>query len=62
MGSALQAGGSVPAEESVFDFVSRRIGDEAARVLVDAMVSGIYAGDVRSLSLPATFPKMWRRL
>ena len=49
-----------PSEESVFDFVARRIGDEAARVLVDAMVSGIYAGDVRSLSLPATFPKMWR--
>jgi oxygen-dependent protoporphyrinogen oxidase len=49
-----------PSEESVFDFVERRIGGEAARVLVDAMVSGIYAGDVRSLSLQATFPKMWR--
>ncbi len=49
-----------PSEESVFDFVARRIGDEAARILVDAMVSGIYAGDVRALSLPATFPKMWR--
>jgi oxygen-dependent protoporphyrinogen oxidase len=49
-----------PSEESVFDFVARRIGDEAARVLVDAMVSGIYAGDVKALSLQATFPKMWR--
>jgi oxygen-dependent protoporphyrinogen oxidase len=44
----------------VFDFVARRIGAEAASVLVDAMVSGIYAGDVRNLSLPATFPKMHR--
>jgi oxygen-dependent protoporphyrinogen oxidase len=45
-------------DESVYDFVSRRIGAEAASVLVDAMVSGIYAGDVRQLSLPATFPRM----
>lgn len=46
-------------DESVFDFASRRIGREAARVLVDAMVSGVYAGDARRLSLEATFPKMW---
>ncbi|HET9235200.1 MAG TPA: protoporphyrinogen oxidase, partial [Candidatus Eisenbacteria bacterium] len=32
-------------DESVLAFASRRIGSEAARVLVDAMVSGIYAGD-----------------
>jgi len=46
-------------DESVFDFASRRIGTEAAAVLVDAMVSGIFAGDARSLSLRAAFPKMW---
>jgi len=46
------------AEESVFDFASRRIGPEAASVLVDAMVSGIYAGNVKRLSLEGTFPKM----
>ncbi|HXV76611.1 MAG TPA: protoporphyrinogen oxidase, partial [Candidatus Polarisedimenticolaceae bacterium] len=45
-------------DESVHEFVSRRIGAEAAAVLVDAMVSGIYVGDARRLSLPATFPKM----
>lgn len=45
-------------DESVFEFASRRIGRGAASVLVDAMVTGIYAGDVRSLSLPATFPRM----
>jgi oxygen-dependent protoporphyrinogen oxidase len=51
-----------PAEgdESVFDFAARRIGREAARVLVDAMVTGVYAGDSTRLSLKATFPKMWR--
>ena len=47
-------------DESVFSFASRRIGKEAARVLVDAMVTGIYAGDSSTLSLEATFPKMWR--
>jgi len=45
-------------DESVYQFVARRIGAEAASVLVDAMVSGIYAGNVNELSLPATFPKM----
>jgi oxygen-dependent protoporphyrinogen oxidase len=45
-------------EESVFTFASRRIGREAAEVLVDAMVTGVYAGDPGKLSLPATFPKM----
>ncbi|MFZ5787960.1 MAG: protoporphyrinogen oxidase, partial [Acidobacteriota bacterium] len=47
-----------PVEESVFDFAARRIGVEAASVLVDAMVTGVYAGDPRRLSLPATFPRM----
>ncbi|HHQ48793.1 MAG TPA: protoporphyrinogen oxidase [Acidobacteria bacterium] len=34
------------------------MGEGAARVLVDAMVTGVYAGDSRRLSLAATFPKM----
>jgi oxygen-dependent protoporphyrinogen oxidase len=46
--------------EAIFDFASRRIGRQAASVLVDAMVSGIYAGDVRQLELETTFPKMRR--
>lgn len=48
------------ADESVFEFASRRIGREAASILVDAMVSGVYAGNARQLSLGATFPKMRR--
>jgi oxygen-dependent protoporphyrinogen oxidase len=46
--------------ETIHDFTSRRIGRQAASLLVDAMVSGIYAGDVRQLELEATFPKMRR--
>jgi oxygen-dependent protoporphyrinogen oxidase len=46
------------ADESVFDFAARRIGREAAEVLVDAMVTGVYAGDSRRLSLAGAFPRM----
>lgn len=45
-------------DESVFDFARRRIGREAAEILVDAMVTGVYAGDSRRLSLAAAFPRM----
>ncbi len=45
-------------DESVFDFAARRIGPEAARTLIDPMVSGIYGGDARRLSLRSCFPIM----
>jgi len=47
-------------DETIFDFASRRIGSEAASVLIDAMVSGVFAGNVHELSLGASFPKMAR--
>jgi oxygen-dependent protoporphyrinogen oxidase len=46
------------ADESVYDFARRRLGSEAAEVLVDAMVTGIYAGDPHRLSLEACFPRL----
>jgi len=45
-------------EESVFDFAARRIGRAAAETFVDPMVSGVYGGLARELSLPACFPIM----
>lgn len=45
-------------DETIYEFGRRRIGDEAARVLIDAMVSGVFAGDIHALSLASTFPKM----
>lgn len=45
-------------DETIFGFGSRRIGKEATSVLIDAMVSGVFAGDVTRLSLAASFPKM----
>lgn len=47
------------ADETIHGFASRRLGLEAADMLVDPMVSGIFAGDARQLSLRAAFPKMW---
>jgi len=46
------------ADESIFNFVCRRIGREAAETLIDPMVSGVYGGDAETLSLGACFPVM----
>ena len=45
-------------DESVWAFASRRIGRQAADVLVDAMVTGIFGGDPKALSLRSAFPRM----
>ena len=45
-------------DESVFDFAARRIGRAAASTFVDPMVSGIFGGLARELSLPSCFPIM----
>jgi oxygen-dependent protoporphyrinogen oxidase len=45
-------------DESIYDFAARRIGREAASVMIDSMVSGIYGGDAHELSLEACFPVM----
>ena len=45
-------------EESVASFARRRIGREAAELLVAPFVSGIYAGDAEQLSVQAAFPKL----
>lgn len=47
-------------DESIYGFAARHIGQEAADAMIDPMVSGIFAGDARGLSLHACFPKMWQ--
>jgi len=47
-------------DETVHDFVARRLGDEAARILADAMVSGSFAGDSKNLSVKSAFPILKR--
>lgn len=45
-------------DESIYHFVQRRIGTEAADYLVQPMVSGIYGGMADRLSLRSCFPIM----
>lgn len=45
-------------DESVHDFACRRLGRGVAEILVDGMVSGIFAGDPRRLSVDSAFPKL----
>ena len=45
-------------EETVYSFGRRRLGETFASYLLDPMVSGIFAGNAKELSLPAVFPKM----
>ncbi len=49
---------SVRREETVYDFVARHFGFEAARVFAGVFVAGITAGDPRELSLDALFPRL----
>lgn len=51
---------SHPQEESIETFGYRRLGREATRWLLDPMVAGIYAGDIKQLSMSASFPKIAR--
>lgn len=46
-------------DESVYEFISRRLSADIAERLIDPMTSGIYAGDIRQLSIRACFPKMY---
>ena len=45
-------------EESVGDFVARRLGREFLDHAIDAMVGGVYAGDPARLSVSQAFPKL----
>lgn len=44
--------------ESVWSFAARRVGEEAADMLVSPMVSGVFAGDAKKLSVEHAFPSL----
>ena len=46
------------ADESIAEFGRRCLGQEAVDVLLDPMVTGIYAGDVETLSMRSCFPRL----
>jgi|ERR1051326_1731333 oxygen-dependent protoporphyrinogen oxidase len=45
-------------EESIAEFVQRRLGREFLDHAIDALVAGVYAGDPFKLSLPQAFPRL----
>ena len=46
-------------EESVAEFVQRRLGREFLDHAIDALIGGVYAGDPQKLSIPQAFPKLY---
>ncbi len=54
------AGARPAGDETIHAFAARRIGGEAADMLIDPMVSGVFGGDAHALSLRACFPAMWQ--
>ncbi|UCD35145.1 MAG: protoporphyrinogen oxidase [Nitrospiraceae bacterium] len=47
-----------PEDETVADFIIRRLGREALDKLIDPMCSGIYAGDPSVMSIRSCFPRI----
>ncbi len=51
--------GRAAREESVAEFVRRRLGEEFLQYAVNPFVAGIYAGDPERLSMRFAFPRLW---
>lgn len=51
--------GAQTSDESVADFVRRRLGDEFLDYAVNPFVAGVYAGDPHTLSVRAAFPRLF---
>lgn len=58
LGERLVPGRRDTVDESIAAFGRRRIGREATEKILDAVVTGILAGDSELLSLPACFPRL----
>jgi len=53
-----RSGASDDDDESLADFVRRRLGQEALERIAQPLVAGIYSGDPEKLSLRATMPRL----
>ena len=58
LGEPWRARGAADAEESVADFVLRRLGREFLDYAINPFVGGVYAGDPALLSVRHAFPKL----
>jgi oxygen-dependent protoporphyrinogen oxidase len=50
---------SLEEDETIESFVTRRLGPTIAHELFDPLTTGIYAGDMRQLSMKACFPQIY---
>jgi oxygen-dependent protoporphyrinogen oxidase len=46
-------------DESIYDFLSRRLDRRVADNIVSAVLHGVYAGDIRQLSARTLMPGLW---
>ena len=51
--------GNPDEEESVGEFVRRRVGSEILDYIVNPLITGIYAGDPENLSVRSALPRIW---
>ena len=58
LGEPWRARGPAEAEETVADFVVRRLGPEFLHYAINPFVAGVYAGDPRLLAVRHAFPKL----
>lgn len=47
------------ADESIADFIKRRLGQEFVDYAIDPFIKGVYAGDPAQLSIRSAFPKLY---
>src|SRR5690606_14463471 len=45
-------------EETIFEFLARRLGSEMAERLAAPLLAGVFAGDAAALSMNAAFPQL----
>ncbi|MCE2861016.1 MAG: hypothetical protein RIR76_2235 [Verrucomicrobiota bacterium] len=59
LGEPWRPRGRADTEETVADFVTRRLGPEFLDYAINPFVAGVYAGDPRRLSVRQAFPKLF---
>ncbi len=47
-------------EETVYEFGTRRLGEEFSKYFLDPMASGIFGGDAKNLNLKYAFPRIYQ--
>ena len=61
MARALVTSPQVEKDESIYEFGCRRFGKRATELFLDPLALGIYAGDIRKLSIRSCFPFLTRK-